>query len=258
VTEAPLRAFETSRQPTRSGLDFATFYERYGASLRRKHLVIVAPSRVGRLSLAVAALVGRIPLNKRHWTLPAQSRLPLEFIRLEPWEAEYLYLLARRATRGIVEIGRFRGGSTFLLACANNRVPIWSIDIAPQDDLALRRLLGENDLGQNVNLLVGDSHLKTFPVIGDFDLLFVDGDHSYAGCRADLDRFVPRLASAGHLAVHDCYAGGDVHDAVLDFAEGSDLVPVRSPYIINSHWHTGCGSIAHFTKSPDPGPALRV
>jgi predicted O-methyltransferase YrrM len=253
VTQEPARAIETPTRPTpRSDVDFATFYERYGASLRRKHLLVVPPGLRGRLSFAAAALAGRVSPDRRLWTLPARSSLPREFIRLEPWEAEYLFLLARRANRGIVEIGRLRGGSTFLLACANKSVPIWSIDVTPQDDLTLRRLFKENNVGHNVDLLVGDSHVALFPAIDDFDLLFVDGDHSYTGCRADLDRFVSRLAPAGHLAVHDCYAGGSVHDAVLDYAAEVNLIPVRAPYIIGSHWHTDYGSIGHFIKAPPP------
>jgi hypothetical protein len=41
------------------------------------------------------------------------------------------------AKRGILEIGRFNGGSLFLMACANPAVSIYSIEIAPQDDLCL-------------------------------------------------------------------------------------------------------------------------
>lgn len=230
------------------GLDFATFHHRFGASLRRKHLIVMPQDMTGRASLAAKLLLGRLPPNKRLWTLPSESRLPLEFIRLEPWEAEYLYMLAQRATRGIVEIGRLRGGSTFLLACANGKVPIWSIDIAPEDDRGLLRLFAEHDVGENVELLVGDSHADSFPRLDDFDLLFIDGDHSYAGCRADLEAFVPRLATLGHLVVHDCYAGGRVQEAVIDFTTDTGLVTVRSPYIVNSHWQTSYGSIAHFVN----------
>jgi predicted O-methyltransferase YrrM len=231
------------------GESFSSFYERYGASCRTKHLLVLPPSVPGRLGFAARLLFGRLETtNKRLYAPPARSSLPLEFIRLDPWEAEYLYLLAQTANRGIVEIGRFRGGSTFLLSCANRQVPIWSIDLHPADDELLELLFQKHRTGENVQLLVGDSHEDPFPDIGEFDLLFVDGDHTREGCLADLENFVPRLARGGHLVLHDCYAEFQVQQAVLEFARDTELEVIRSPYNINSHWHTSAGSIAHFAK----------
>src|SRR5262249_19722872 len=233
------------------GLSFARFAQLYGGSFRTKHLVVVPATARGRLRLAARFLLGRLDTaNKRAFSPPASSRLPADFIRLDPWEAEYLYSVAQRARRGLVEIGRFDGGSTFLLACANREAPIWSIDLEPRDDERLQRYFAENGVGANVELIVGDSHGGDFAEIGDFDLLFVDGDHSYAGAYADLESFVPRLADDGHLLLHDCYAEGTVQLAVLDFADRTDLTTVRSPDIPSSHWQTSYGSMAHFTKPP--------
>jgi predicted O-methyltransferase YrrM len=233
------------------GLSFAKFTQLYGGSFRTKHLVVVPPTARGRIGLAARFLLGRLDMtNKRAFSPSAESRLPADFIRLDPWEAEYLYLCAQRAHRGIVEIGRFDGGSTFLLACANRNVPIWSIDLDPRDDERLRGFFAENGVGRNVELIVGDSHRGKFPEIGEYDLLFVDGDHSYRGAYADLEAFVPRLAGGGHLLLHDCYAESTVQSAVLDFAEATDLEVIRPPDIPSSHWQTSYGSMAHFTKPP--------
>jgi hypothetical protein len=83
------------------------------------------------------------------------------------------------AKRGILEIGRFNGGSVFLMACANPAVPIYSIDIAPQDDARLREIFRTQGVGANVKLIVGDSQRERSPEVGSFDVLLVDGDHSY-------------------------------------------------------------------------------
>lgn len=38
---------------------------------------------------------------------------------------------------------------------------------------------------------------------GTADLVFIDGDHSYEGCRADVDRFAPLLREGGTIVMHD-------------------------------------------------------
>src|SRR4051812_7225887 len=103
-------------------MNYAEFYARFGGSLRTKHL----SKRPDPISV------------------PAQSGLPKEMIRLCPWEAEYLWNVASTARLGILETGRYKGGSTFLLACAAPDVPIYSIDIAPKDDAALGKMFADH------------------------------------------------------------------------------------------------------------------
>ncbi len=177
-----------------------------------------------------------------------EPQLPRGTIRLDPWEAEYLFMIASLSRLGMVEIGRFRGGSTFLLACASCGPPVWSIDISPVQDAQLLEFLATHRIGTSVHLLVGDSSRGTFPEIGEYDVLFVDGDHSYEGCLADLRTFFPRLAPGGHVLVHDCYAGREVQTAVIDFVAETPLDVIRSPQIPAAHWNTDYGSIAHLRK----------
>jgi len=225
------------------------FVERYGASFRTKNLLLPPPTLTGRFAFAVRMLLNRQHIgNRRIYDLPRTSPLPSEFIRLDPWEAEYVFLIAAWSCVGIVEIGRLHGGSTFVLACANREVPIWSIDVAPRDDARLTQLLAQEGVGENVRLVVGDSHGSAGAEVGDFDLVFVDGDHSTEGCAADLAAFYPRLTPGGHILLHDSYPGTGVQGAALDFVRSSDAVVVRSPYIISSHWQTEYGSIAHLIK----------
>ena len=224
---------------------------RYGGSCRTKNLLVLPTRRRELASFAWKLVRGRLPtVNRRPFAPHGSSRLPREFIRLDPWEAEYLFLVAARARRGIVEIGRFHGGSTFLLACANPEIPIWSIDLAPQDDERLRTLFAQESVGDNVRLLIGDSQHGLFSGIGPYDLLFIDGDHSYEGCTADLESHFSSLAPGGHVLLHDSYDDGalDVQQAVIDFCDRHEVETLRSPYNIASHWHTSAGSIAHLRK----------
>lgn len=183
------------------------------------------------------------------FSLPRESGLPNGFIRLCPWEMEFLFACARRAKRGILEVGRFNGGSAFLMACANPDVPIYSIDIAPQDDQLLTRMFETHGIGKNVRLIVGDSQHTKYQDVEDFDLLFIDGDHSYDGCKADLNNWFSQLAVGGYVVFHDSYLGSPVQDVVLDFvANQQGIEIVLSPLIGRSYWRYPAGSLACLRK----------
>jgi hypothetical protein len=108
--------------------------------------------------------------------------------------------------------------------------------------------MDRHGIGGNVNLIVGDSQHTDYPEVGDIDLLFVDGDHSYEGCLNDLENWYPKLIPGGQVVLHDCYFGCPVQEAVLDFVGEHDVTLVRPPHIHALHWHHPAGSLAHFIK----------
>ncbi len=219
-------------------MTYKEFFRRYGASYRTKN---VKPQH-GWLKW----LIRRRTYRKVH--LPALSELPTDFIRLCPWEGAYLFSVVRSAKLGIVEIGRFNGGSTFLITCAAPDVPIYSIDLAPQNDERLEQIFVESGEGTNVRLLVGDSQQDKFPAVGPYDVLFIDGDHSHKGCSADIANWYGGLATNGHLLFHDA-ARPEVQDAITDFIiahqEAHVLLP---PFMGFNYWENPHGSIAHLIK----------
>ncbi|GJL93114.1 class I SAM-dependent methyltransferase [Hyphococcus sp.] len=227
-------------------MEYKTFVKRFGASVRTKNLT--PPDKLLTTPLGV---------NKRAHQLPAESEIPKEFIRLDPWEAEYLFIVAQRAKKGIVEIGRFNGGSAFTMACANETAPIYSVDIEPQNDALLCNLFNTTGVGANVTLLVGDSQRQKFPEVRDYDLLFVDGDHSYDGAMRDLENWWDGLAPGGHVVCHDAYAAQPCMDAILDFMFRKDVFVVNAPVKHHYHGFHPAGSMAHFMKK-ERSPITRV
>jgi predicted O-methyltransferase YrrM len=228
---------------------YQEFFAQFGASCRRKHL------NPGKLRLWIqdvrVRLAGKTPKPRvalRTYPLPARSSLPPKFIRLDPWEMDYLFTIASIAKVGILETGRFNGGSVFLMSWANRAVPIWSIDLAPRDDELLRQFLDGHGIGRNVRLIVGDSQHQRDPRVTGFDVLFVDGDHSYQGCTNDLENWWPLLATGGHVVLHDSYHGNEVQRAAIDFVKSHPSEIVQTPFINSLHWHNPCGSLAHFRK----------
>lgn len=235
---------------------FSEFFAQFGGSLRKKNLVPASTHIFGLKNIA-RYFLGRWPYseevrngNKRSYNVPDVSQLPKEYIRLCPWEAGYLFMLASRAKLGIVETGRFHGGSTFMLAWSNRDIPIHTVDIAPQNDELLKSYFAIHGIGANVDLIIGDSQRTKYTQVKEIDLLFIDGDHSYEGCTADLENWYPNLAVGGHIVLHDCYFGSPVQESVIDFmVRHPDLQAVQTPYVNPEYWHLPAGSLAHLIKT---------
>lgn len=119
-------------------------------------------------------------------------------------EAAFLFRLARsKPAAQILEIGRCWGGSAFLFAVASDDdSTVTSIDIAPRNDELFQSALEKNGLAHKVRIVANDS--SAVEVATDFyDLIFVDGDHSYAGVRRDYEHWKRAVKPAGSLLFHN-------------------------------------------------------
>lgn len=62
------------------------------------------------------------------------------------------------------------------------------------------------------------------------DVLFIDGDHSYEGCKADIDGWYPHMKKHGVILFHDCDSTSPgVVKAVEEFANTNKLKVYYSP-----------------------------
>lgn len=136
-----------------------------------------------------------------------------------PAEQELLVRLSADVPQGglIVEIGAEYGMSASLFAySAHSSVEIISLDLFPGELLNQHRAnLTAAGLAQRTRPVQIDSHhsnvsdvwFRAFqrePVsLPEIDLLFIDGDHSYAGCKADITIWTPHVRAGGRVAFHD-------------------------------------------------------
>lgn len=143
-------------------------------------------------------------------------------------EGAYLYRIVRELSDAtVVEIGRFKGGSTLLMAAALTQgSQLYSYDWfsaprspltkssgttrhpaqgRPQLDERLQDALARYELSDRVHLIVADSRTAAPPPDG-CDLVFLDGDHSYEGVRADYEHWAPHVRPGGRLLFHDAVA----------------------------------------------------
>jgi predicted O-methyltransferase YrrM len=161
-------------------------------------------------------------------------------------EAALLYRAARDAGPGtLAEIGRFRGGSTVITAAAMDAgAELWSYDLESGFDAELADALRRLGLAARVHLVVGDSRRVELPP-APLRSLFVDGDHTYEGARADYLRWRELVAPGGNLLFHDAVDTGGYGNhypgivrLVNEIERDDDAFERRA----------GAGSIAHFVR----------
>ena len=133
------------------------------------------------------------------WTTPLNRGL----LRQDFDEAATLFKTVRLLTNPCgVEIGRFHGASTVLLAAAVGPAgKLISIDLAPQDDGELLRVLRRAGVGDRVELIVGDANQVQRNA--ELDFVFIDGDHSYDGARRDHNKWGKLVRVGGFIIHHD-------------------------------------------------------
>lgn len=163
--------------------------------------------------------IGEGPRFEHFAGLFSSTSLDHAVITLTIRQAAYLWGMVRHlSVRKAIEIGRYKGGTTMLLACAmGSGGHLWSIDNGEKEKRLACPTEGRSydeqiqDLcrrwGLSVHLLVGDSRTTTVDT-GQVDLLFIDGGHEYSIVRSDLERFGPRVRMNGAVLLDDAYDDG--------------------------------------------------
>jgi predicted O-methyltransferase YrrM len=111
-------------------------------------------------------------------------------------------------------------------------------------DDELRGALERFGLAGKVHLLVADSRTAD-PPPEPLELLFIDGDHSYEGAKADYERWRAFVRPGGHLLFHDAVDTGGYGNVYPGVAE------LVGEIERGGGWRrlAGAGSIAHFTRA---------
>ncbi len=143
--------------------------------------------------------------------------------------SEYIALatLAAATRHNILEVGCYLGYSTCIMASAlsGNR-KIFAVDMFDRekgwkhntsDDWIFKNYsqlewaqktvaeLGFTDRVEFIKSTSADyaEKLNALPKKEKYDLIFIDGDHSYEGCMQDLALYAPLLEPGGFIAAHD-------------------------------------------------------
>ena len=110
----------------------------------------------------------------------------------------------------VVEIGAYKGFSTTLMAPVASY--LISIDTFKSSNIpnvqgisTLEDYKKNTSHFRNIRVVIGDSHDPEIikEISSYIQFLFIDGDHSYEGCLADLKNYAPKVEFDGVIGLHD-------------------------------------------------------
>jgi GT2 family glycosyltransferase/predicted O-methyltransferase YrrM len=162
-------------------------------------------------------------------------------INQKPYEIGLLYrFLEGKKLHNILEIGTQRGGTALL----------WAKLVEPRNGrvYCVDRTFDEEAVYKNhvlrpfITEIQGDSHNKeTLDRVintisnngGSVDFLFIDGDHSYEGVKADFENYFPFVRAGGWIGFHDILASEwNVENACLVMKFWNELKPLFNHFEI--------------------------
>lgn len=111
---------------------------------------------------------------------------------------EFLSLLEFMQAQGIesvLEIGCYKGGTA--LGFVEIGCNVTTVDIERQPEVSKIEAFNSN----NFCFIYRDEIVQG--LTGEFDMLFIDGDHSYEACKKDYEEFSPYVKKGGLIVFHD-------------------------------------------------------
>jgi cephalosporin hydroxylase len=175
-----------------------------------------------------------------------------------------------RQPQTVLEIGTAKGGTLFLFSrLAAPSARLMSVDLPfgrfgggyPSYKAALYRSFALP--AQTINLIRADSHApETFDLVKSLlngqtvDFLFIDGDHSLRGVKADFENYSQLVSDRGLIAFHDIVPGAS--DAVGEVPvfwqelKKADGFQAEQLELVND-WHQGglgIGVLRNFRRIP--------
>ena len=143
-------------------------------------------------------------------------------IRIDPFQdrqeiGTLIHKVSETKPKQVLEIGTGWGGTLFLLCMASSPdAVICSVDLPPTligrgyPEWRERLYRSFSRGNQRIEIVRGDSHDSATAALVEslmegapLDLLFIDGDHSYEGAKADFMLYSPMVRHGGLIVLHD-------------------------------------------------------
>ena len=158
-----------------------------------------------------------------------------------------LHLIRRYRPKRFLEVGTHRGFTTRILS---EKFPVMSIVTVDPGDQIPRELRPENQVGEylpasQVGELVRDrANVEVIPRPfrdvdwnhSQFDMVFIDGNHSYSEVLADSHLAMKLVKHPGIIAWHDFNNVADVNRALGQLALNGPIVSLHNTWM--AYWST--------------------
>jgi len=128
-------------------------------------------------------------------------------------EIDFLTELARSLPEkpDVINIGAGGGTSGLALLSARDDLRLTTIDPVKErnpvggleNELGILESSGVSYVGRHTQIQGDSKKVGRSWDWGLIDMVFVDGDHTYEGCRGDIEEWMPHLRFGGVIALHD-------------------------------------------------------
>ena len=137
---------------------------------------------------------------------------------------EWMHKYFKNREVKIAELGVFKGinAERFLTMLNVEELHLIDLWITPDNlkmqynyDAFYKNVCEKFKDSSNIKLLREDTVSASKHYVDNyFDIVYVDADHSYEGCKRDIEAWYPKVKKGGVLVGHDYYCCGGVYKAV--------------------------------------------
>ena len=112
---------------------------------------------------------------------------------------ELMQIIIDNKYNSVLEIGAYSNGCTYAFASICKKVV--SIDLVHRS----------TERFNNVTYITGNSHEVRNDIEGKFDVIFIDGDHTYDGVKKDFELYSDLINKGGIICFHDIWDTEEHH-----------------------------------------------
>lgn len=184
-----------------------------------------------------------------------KENTPVEILQNQNEFLQFMNYFKTLDPKHVVEIGSFFGGTLYHFIKNAKLESISSIDLyIPESDGRYQQMIEskekwndwEREFGVEIKRFIGDSKdteiiQQIYNLYGNFeeddvtgnpqgckegvvDMLFIDGDHSYEGLKADFENYKGIVRKGGIIVIHDISCIETVHDFWKEIVESNTYV----------------------------------
>lgn len=138
----------------------------------------------------------------------------------------------------VAELGVFKGlnAERFLSMLNVQELCLVDLWITPQNligkydyDVFYKDVCGRFKNFPNVTIIKNDTSSTASQYPDEyFDIVYVDADHEYNGCKKDIESWLPKIKKGGYMVGHDYFRAEGVKKAVNEIFSNNEIITFDS------------------------------